>query len=127
MTTASTDTKKQQLRERGTLQETLPSPALILSLFFLICTAIATFLAQSSLESIDTSQSQQSSSTTNDGSNDSNDDSTSNELVIYNVKVSFLLKAGLGVISSMIGNLYSDPSAHLVALTAGVSHGMLSY
>jgi hypothetical protein len=116
MTTASTDTKKQQLRERGTLQETLPSPALILSLFFLICTAIATFLAQSSLESIDASQS----------SNDSND-STTNELVIYNVKVSFLLKAGLGVISSMIGNLYSDPSAHLVALTAGVSHGMLSY
>ena len=108
MTNTNTNmhTKKQQSRERGTLQETLPSPALILSLFFLICTAIATFLAKSSLESIDIDTSQ----------------SQSQQLVIYNVKVSFLLKAALGVISSMIGNLYSDPSAHLLAITAGVSH-----
>ena len=94
---------KKQSRERGTLQQTLPKPALILSLFFLICTAVATFIAQLSFV---------------DGSNDN----VVEERTIFNVKVSIVFKAALGVASSIIGNLYTDPSAHLSALTAGVSY-----
>jgi hypothetical protein len=98
--------QKKQSRERGTLQQTLPKPALIISLFFLICTAISTCIAQ--LSFVD----------------DNSDNDVEDEFRILNVKVSILIKTSLGVASSILGNLYTDPSAHLLALATGVSELM---
>lgn len=81
-------------RERGTLQDTLPKPYLILFLFWIMCTATAVYI--------------------HNYSNFENADSNKGLVIIS-------LQAGLGVASSMYSVVYSYPFVHLVSYTFDVS------
>jgi hypothetical protein len=81
-------------RERGTLQDTLPKPYLILFLFWIMCTATAVYI--------------------HNYSNVENVESNKGAVIIS-------LQAGLGVASSMYSVVYSYPFVHLVSYTFDVS------
>jgi len=81
-----------QNRERGTLQSTLPkSPFLILFLYVLLCTGVATYTSKYSQYG--------------DKRRADDDDKDDATLLLWNTTV----KASIGAISSVVGILYTDP------------------
>jgi hypothetical protein len=89
-------------RERGTLESTLPKPALILSIFFLCCTAISSVICLYSCNFYDTTKIK-------------TDNGIKYEDVIYLFEI--VSKTALGVLSSIMALLYRDPWLHTLVMS----------